>query len=168
VDAERVGIIGHSYGGFTAYRAMLEYPDFFKVGIASAGAANTQAMYLDYHWTAFHGRPVYSDGSELRPHPDEVAANYQSLDGSAQASRLKGKLLIQLGELDENVVPGQILQFVDALIKANKDFELLYLPSRDHQFIGEGYVMRRDWDFMVRNLLRKQPPAGYELNMSGR
>lgn len=168
VDLDRVGIIGHSYGGFTAYRAMLEYPDFFKVGIASAGAADTHAMYLDYHWTAFQGRPVYSDASELRPSATEVPANYQSLNGSAQASRLKGKLLIQLGELDENVPPGQILQFVAALISANKDFELLYLPSRDHQFIGEGYVMRRDWDFMVRNLLGQEPPAGYEIKVSGR
>jgi dipeptidyl-peptidase 4 len=73
-----------------------------------------------------------------------------------------------MGELDENVLPGQILQFVGALMKANKDFELLYMPSLDHQFIGEGYVIRRDWDFMVRNLLREEPPTGYELKTAGR
>lgn len=168
VDSDRVGITGHSYGGFATYRAMLEFPDFFKVGIASAGMVDMQAMYLDYHWTAFQGRPRYSDESELRPHPNEVPENYQSLNGSGQAGQLKGKLLIQMGELDENVLPGQILQFVDALMKANKDFELLYMPSHDHEFIGEGYVIRRDWDFMVRNLLREEPPTGYEIKTSGR
>jgi dipeptidyl-peptidase 4 len=168
LDADRVGIIGHSYGGMAVYRAMLEFPDFFKVGIASAGAASTHGMYLDYNWTAFQGRPVYRDGGELRLDPTEVPANYESLDGAAQADRLRGKLLMQFGELDENVPPGQLLQFVAALIRANKDFELLYMPSRDHQFIGEGYVMRRDWDFMVRNLLGREPPAQYELKMSGR
>jgi dipeptidyl-peptidase-4 len=77
-------------------------------------------------------------------------------------------LLIQMGALDENVPPGQVLQFVDALTKANKDFEFLYLPSRDHQFIGDAYVMRRDWDFMVRNLLGREPPAGYRISMDHR
>ena len=84
----------------------------------------------------------------------------------ADASR--GKLLIQMGALDENVPPGQVLQFVDALTMANKDFEFLYLPSRDHQFIGDAYVMRRDWDFMVRNLLGREPPEGYRISMDHR
>ena len=73
-----------------------------------------------------------------------------------------------MGALDENVPPGQALQFVDALTKANKDFEFLYLPSRDHQFIGDACVMRRDWDFMVRNLLGREPPAGYRISMDHR
>ena len=77
-------------------------------------------------------------------------------------------LLIQMGALDENVPPGQVLQFVDALTKANKDFEFLYLPSRDHQFIGDAYVMCRDWDFMVRNLFGREPPAGYRISMDHR
>ena len=61
-----------------------------------------------------------------------------------------------------------MLQFVDALIRENKDFELLYLPTRDHQFIGEGYVMRRDWDFLVRNLLGCRPPRGYRVKTNQR
>ena len=168
IDIERVGIIGHSYGGYAALRGMLEYPDFFKVGISSAAMVDTQGMYADYHWSAFQGKPRYSDGSEWRPSDTEIATNWRSLSASSMAANLKGKLLLQLGELDENVPPGQILQFVDALIKHNKDFELLYLPSRDHQFIGERYVMRRDWDFMVRNLMGCEPPPGYRIETDRR
>jgi dipeptidyl-peptidase 4 len=168
LDTDRVGIVGHSYGGFAALRALLEFPDFFKVGISSAAMADTQGMYADYHWSAFHGRPQYSDGSEWRPNSNEVARNWEVLSASAQVRKLRGSLLIQMGELDENVPPAQILQFVDALIRENKDFELLYLPTRDHQFIGEGYVMRRDWDFLVRNLLGCHPPPGYRLKTNQR
>jgi dienelactone hydrolase len=80
---------------------------------------------------------------------------------------LKGELLLLMGELDENVPPGQIPQFVNSLIKDIKDFELTYMPSRDHQFIGDGYVTRRDGDFMVRNLLGREPP-GYRVEVNHR
>ena len=168
LDLERVGIIGHSYGGYVALRAMLEFPEFFKVGISSAAMMNTQGMYSDYHWSAFQGRPRYSDGTEWRGTATEIARNWESLNASAQAQQLKGKLLLQMGELDENVPAGQILQFVGTLMKENKDFDFLYLPSRDHQFIGDAYVMRRDWDFMVRNLLEREPPPGYCIQVSRR
>jgi dipeptidyl aminopeptidase/acylaminoacyl peptidase len=168
MDVDRVGIVGHSYGGFVALRALLEFPDFFKVGISSAAMIDTEGMYADYHWSAFHGKPRYSDGSEWRPSPNEVASNWKNLSAAAQVHQLKGKLLLQMGELDENVPPGQILQFVNALIKDNRDFELIYMPSRDHQFIGDGYVMRRDWDFMVRNLQGREPPPDYRIGVNRR
>ncbi len=168
MDLGRVGIVGHSYGGFVALRALLEFPEFFKVGISSAAMIDTQGMYADYHWSAFHGRPRYSDGSEWRPNATEVAENWKSLSASAQVHRLQGKLLLQMGELDENVPPGQVLQFVNSLIKDNKDFDLIYMPSRDHQFIGDSYVMRRDWDFMVRNLQGREPPPGYRIGVNRR
>jgi len=168
LDVDRVGIIGHSYGGFAALRAMLEFPDFFKVGISSAAMADSQGMYTDYHMTAFQGLPRYRDGSRWRPLPAEVPSNWAALDASAQAGQLRGKLLLQLGELDENVLSGQMLQFAAALMRANEDFELLYLPGQDHQFIGQPYVMRRDWDFMVRYLLGREPPAGYAIAARGR
>jgi len=168
LDLDRVGIIGHSYGGFAALRALLEFPEFFKVGISSAAMVDTQGMYADYHWSAFQGAPIYSDGSHRRPTPSEIPGNWQALNASGMADRLQGKLLLQMGELDENVPPGQILSFVSALIENNKDFELLYLPNRNHQFIGEGYVMRKDWDFMVRNLMGREPPAGYQIKVDRR
>jgi dipeptidyl-peptidase 4 len=163
IDIERVGITGASYGGWSALRGMLEFPDFYRVGVAGVPPGSMQSMYLDYHWTAFQGRPRYSDGSELRPAPTEVPSNWQALDGRQQAARLKGKLLLVMGELDENVPPGSPLQFVDALIKANRDFELLYLPNTNHYESSNPYATRRMWDFFVRHLLGAEPPAQYQI-----
>lgn len=168
LDVDRVGIVGHSYGGFAALRAMLELPEFFKVGISSAAMVDAQGMYADFHWSAYHGQPVYADGTHRRTRPSEVASNWDALNASGQASKLQGKLLLQVGELDENVPAGQVMTFVAALMRNNKDFELMYLPDRNHQFIGEGYVMRRDWDFMVRNLQGVEPPQGYAIGVNRR
>jgi len=159
LDTSNVGVIGRSFGGWSALRAMLEFPDFFRVGIAGAPPSSQQNMYLDYHETAMQGRPVYSDGSEIRPTPSEVPRNYVALDGRQQASRLKGRLLLIMGELDENVIPGSPLQFMDALMKANKDFDLIYLPNQNHYFTGNPYVTRRVWDYLVRQLVHGVPPS---------
>ena len=168
MDLNRVGITGHSYGGYAAIRAMLEYPDFFKVGISSAGMGETHAMYHDYHWTAFHGRPTYSNGTPWRNGLVEIPEKWKDIAASTQANKLKGDLLIQFGELDENVPPAQLLQFIDALMAENKDFDMLYLPNRDHQFIGEGYILRRNWDYMVEHLANKTPPENYKISINGR
>jgi len=169
MDIDKVGIVGHSYGGYTAVRALLEYPDFFKVGISSAGPADMHAMYNDYHWTAYHGKPAYSTGTEwIGEDKTEIPQNHRNIAASLDAHKLQGKLLIQFGELDENVPPAQILQFIDALMAQNKDFDMLYLPNRDHQLIGEGYIMRRNWDYMVRHLAGKTPPNQYKLNVNSR
>jgi dipeptidyl aminopeptidase/acylaminoacyl peptidase len=164
-----VGTIGHSYGGYTTIRAMLEFPKFFKVGIASAGAADMHVMYNDYHWTAYHGKARYENETEwIGDDKSEIPANHRSIAGSLQADQLRGKLLLQFGELDENVPPNSVLNFVDALIAANKDFDMLYLPNRDHQFIGEGYIIRRNWDYLVKHLANKEPPREYELDIDSR
>jgi dipeptidyl aminopeptidase/acylaminoacyl peptidase len=158
LDLDRVGVIGRSYGGWSAFRAMLEFPDFYRVGIAGAPPGSQHNMYLDYHATAMHGRPVYSDGSERRPTPTEVPSNWNVLDGRQQADRLKGKLLVILGELDENVLIGSTMQLLAAFQKADKDFDLIYLPDQNHYFTGNPYVTRRVWDYLVRNLVGKEPP----------
>jgi dipeptidyl aminopeptidase/acylaminoacyl peptidase len=158
LDTGNVGVIGRSFGGWSATRAMLEFPDFFRVGVAGAPPSSQQNMYLDYHETAMQGRPVYSDGSEIRPSPSEVPRNYAALDGRQQANRLKGHLLLIMGELDENVMPGSPLQFMDALMKANKDFDLIYLPNQNHYFTGNPYVTRRVWDYLVTELVGAVPP----------
>jgi dipeptidyl aminopeptidase/acylaminoacyl peptidase len=157
IDLTRVGVIGRSYGGWSAFRAMLEFPEFYRVGVAGAPPGSMQNMYLDYHWTAMHGRPVYEDGTERRPNPTAVPENWKVADGRRQAGRLRGKLLVIMGELDENVLPGSTLQFLDALEKADKDFDLIYLPDQNHYFTGNPYVTRRVWDYLVRNLVGREP-----------
>ena len=169
MDIDRVGVIGHSYGGYAAIRAMLEFPEFYKVGVSSAGPADMHVMYNDYHWSAYHGKPLYRNGTEwLGEDKTETPANWRDMAASMQAGRLKGKLLIQFGELDENVPPNSILNFVDSLIAANKDFDMLYLPNRDHQFIGEGYIIRRNWDYLVRHLAGRTPPEQFMLDVNSR
>jgi dipeptidyl aminopeptidase/acylaminoacyl peptidase len=159
VDTTRVGLVGGSYGGWSTLRGMLEFPDFYKVGVAESPPASFHNMMVDYHFTAEQGRPVYSNGSEFLPKPTEVPKNWNSVDGRQQASKLRGHLLIIMSELDENVVPGSPLQFIDALMKANRNFDLLYLPDTPH---GMGryrqYGIRRRWDYFVKHLMGVEPP----------
>jgi dipeptidyl aminopeptidase/acylaminoacyl peptidase len=157
MDLGRVGIHGSSYGGFATFRAMFEFPEFFKAGAAANGEGVAGARYPDYHFAAFHGKPVYHDGSHTRPHPGAIPVNYTNLDGAAQVHRLKGKLLIQLGELDENVFPATSLRLVDALIEADKDFEMVYYPNRAHGN-RSAHSVRRIWDFFVEHLTGVRPP----------
>jgi dipeptidyl aminopeptidase/acylaminoacyl peptidase len=157
MDIERVGIHGGSYGGWTATRAMFEFPDFFDVGIASVPMGAVHNMYPDYHWTAFHGRVRYADGGALRPAPTDRPVNYENADGTRNAANLEGKLLIMLGELDENVLPATSLQLVDALIELDKDFDMLYVPNRPHN-LGSPHTLRRVWDYFVRHLHGSEPP----------
>ena len=160
VDTTRVGITGGSYGGWSTIRGMLEYPDFYKVGFAESPPGGMHNMYVDYHWTAQHGRPVYADGGELKTAPAEVPANWKVLDGREQAARLKGHLMMTVSELDENVLPGSTMQFIDALMKADRNFDVLTLPDTPH---GSGrytaYTMRRRWDYFVRHLMGAVPPS---------
>ena len=158
MDTERVGIHGGSYGGFTVFRAMFEFPDFFKVGISGAGVGSVHSMYPDYHWEAFHGKVVYKDGTNRRPTPSDRPVNYENNDATVQAQNLKGKLLIMLGELDENVPPATTLQVIDALIKMDKDFDMLYVPNRPHNFRSR-HTIRRSLDYFVRHLHGTEPPA---------
>lgn len=160
VDTTRVGITGGSYGGWSTIRGMLEYPDFFKVGFADSPPGAMHNMYVDYHWTAQHGRPVYADGGEYRTTPAEVPSNWQVMDSRAQAARLKGHLMMTISELDENVPPGSTMQFIDALMKADRNFDLLVLPDTPHMS-GRyaAYITRRRWDYFVRYLMGATPPG---------
>jgi len=157
MDLDRIGIHGGSYGGFTAFRAMLEYPEFYKVGISNAGMGNLQTMYPDYHWEAFHGEAYYEDESLLRPTPASKPVNYMNNDVTEQASRLEGDLLIMLGELDENVLPATTLALVAELVREDKDFDMVYLPNRPHRF-NSPWAVRRMWDHFVEHLHGTEPP----------
>ena len=80
------------------------------------------------------------------------------------ADRLQGKLLLVHGDVDENVPVSATLQFVNALIAANKDFDLLALPNRRHGFGNEPYMVRRRWDYFVKNFLGAEPPLEYHMH----
>ncbi|HVZ77812.1 MAG TPA: DPP IV N-terminal domain-containing protein [Gemmatimonadaceae bacterium] len=153
VDLNRVGIYGHSGGGFSSTDAMLRYPDFFKVAVSRAG--NHDNRSYDYTWGEKYQGLVRktSDSTD----------NYDSQANQRLAANLKGKLMIMYGTMDDNVSPVNSLLVVDALIKANKDFDLLVLPNRNHGFGNEPYVVRRTWDYFVQNLLGVTPPPGFEL-----
>jgi dipeptidyl aminopeptidase/acylaminoacyl peptidase len=160
MDIDRVGVYGHSFGGYTTMKAILGYPDFFKVASASAGPYDLYGMYaLD----VFFKPPVFANGSAHAGSPADRPTNWGAIDLTQQADRLKGKLLISFGDLDENAYPAVTARMVNALIAANKSFDLIYMPNRPHGFAGEPYFIRRRWDFFVRNLLGAEPPANYQI-----
>ena len=90
--------------------------------------------------------------------------NYDNQANQLVAKNLKGKLLLAHGTMDTNVPPNNTLLVVDALIKANKDFDLIMLPNRGHGFGNEPYMVRRRWDYFVKHLLGAEPPKEYELH----
>jgi dipeptidyl aminopeptidase/acylaminoacyl peptidase len=159
VDLSRVGIVGDSFGGWSAIWGMLNFPDFFKVGVAQVPPGGMHNVYPCEEWYAYQGPPVYSDGSHLRPKPDEVPENWKAIDMRQKAASLKGHLLILMAELDENVPPGSTNQFLDALIKADKDFDLVYLMGAGHATQFAAYTIRRTDDYLVRYLMGASPPA---------
>lgn len=149
LDLDRVGATGSSGGGFATVRALLEYPDFYTVGVASSGSHDYR-RYLSIWGEIYHG-----------PWDPE---RYEALANSRLAENLAGRLLLIHGELDDNVPIFQTFTMVDALIAANKDFDLLVVPGVGHaMFHRESYVLRRKWDFFVRHLMGAEPPAGYRL-----
>ena len=153
VDLDRAGIYGHSGGGFAAADAMFRYPDFFKVGISEAGNHDNR-NYEDDWGERYQG---------LLTKSPEGSTNYDDQANELLAKNLKGHLLLAHGTMDNNVPPYNTLLVVDALIKANKDFDLIMLPNRTHGFGNEPYMVRRRWDYFVRYLLGAEPPSNYQL-----
>jgi dipeptidyl-peptidase 4 len=154
IDIERVGIWGHSGGGFATADAMFRYPDFFKVGISESGNHDNRE-YEDDWGERYQGLLVKNaDGT----------TNYDDQANQNLAKNLKGHLLLAHGTMDDNVPPYNTLLVVDALIKANKDFDLLLLPNQHHGYASESlYMTRRRWDYFVRYLLCAEPPHEFEL-----
>lgn len=150
MDIARVGIYGHSAGGAETVQALLTYPDFFKAGFASAGPYDLRA-YLAYWGERFQGL-LEED-------------NYLAQAAGSKAGALKGKLFLAHGEMDDNVPPAQTLLLADALIKANKDFELLLVPNRNHAtLLVDEYFHRKMWDFFVTHLAGGAlPPESYHI-----
>jgi dipeptidyl-peptidase 4 len=151
LDITRMGIYGHSGGGFATVRAMLAYPEFYKVGVSSAGDHDLRGYIAD--WAERY------EGEFEDKHYQEASNSVLALN-----SPLKGKLLLAWGDMDDNVPPASSLQLIDSLIKANSDFDMLLLPNNNHFLSAVNpYFIRRRWDYFVRNLLDKEPPREYEL-----
>ncbi|MEO6820127.1 MAG: DPP IV N-terminal domain-containing protein [Ginsengibacter sp.] len=150
IDTNHVGIWGHSGGGFATAAAMFRYPDFFKVGISESGNHDNRNYEADWG-ERYNGLVENSD--------------YDAQANQNYAKNLKGKLLLAHGLLDDNVPPSNTMLVVEALEKANKDFDLIVFPNSRHGY-GQyaPYMMRRRWDYFVKNLLGDQPPYEYQLN----
>ena len=152
IDIERAGIYGHSGGGFATASALLMHPEFFKVGVSSAG--NHDNRGYTYYWGE-----KYQGLLEETPDGD----NYLNQAVHLLAENLQGKLLISYGTMDTNVHPSMTLLLVNELIRHNKDFELIVMPNRGHGYFNDPYHLRRSWDFFYEHLAGKTPPNQYRI-----
>ncbi len=142
MDLSRVGIYGGSAGGQNAMRALLDYNDFYQVAVADCGCHDNRMdkLWWNEQWM---GWPV-----------DDAYARSSNVD---DAPKLKGKLLLMVGELDQNVDPASTMQVVNALEKAGKDFEFIVITGTGHGSAETPYGNRRRTDFLMRNLLGAEP-----------
>lgn len=145
LDTSRVGITGQSAGAFAAARALLLHPEFYSVAVAVSGNhdnAVNLAMWAEHY------------------HGDTSDEGKRAVSNPALASELRGRLLLIHGELDDNAHIYQTMRLVDALIKADKDFDMIVIPGTEHALIGRmHYSFRRTWDYFVRHLHGTEPPA---------
>lgn len=162
MDIDRVGIWGHSGGGFASTRAILEYPDFYKVAVSGAGNHDNR-NYEDDWGEKWHGLLVEYEGSADRESKgkDAPKTNYDSQANQLLAENLEGKLLIAHGMMDSNVPPTNTLLVVEALINADKDFDMLVFPNAGHGFGNSRYFMNKRWDYFVKHLKGVDPPADF-------
>ena len=148
IDAGRVGVWGSSGGGYAAVRALLQFPDFYKVGVSLCGNHDQARYYAHWgdRWIGPYSEEAYFD-----------QANHRFAD------RLQGKLLLVHGDMDDNVHPSATLRLAGAFARANRDVDLLIYPNSGHGVDQYPYVVRRRWDFFVRHLLGQEPPANFDL-----
>jgi len=136
MDVDNMGIYGYSAGGQSTLGALLFHGDFYKVGVALCGCHDNRMdkIWWNEQWMGYPVGPWYAENSNVD-----------------NAHKLEGKLLLINGELDDNVDPTSTLQVVNALVKADKDFEQLYLPNYGHS-LGDDYVTRKVFEFLVKHL----------------
>ena len=144
MDLTRMGIYGTSAGGQNALAGLLFHGDFYHVGMADSGCHDNRMdkIWWNEQWMGWPVGPQYAESSN-----------------TVHASQLTGKLLLMVGELDNNVDPASTMQVVNALIANDKDFELLVKPGGGHGVAGTPYGYRRLQDFLVKNLLGVVPRA---------
>jgi len=142
MDITKVGIFGNSAGGQSSLGALLFHPDFYKVAVSSSGCHDNRMdkMWWNEQWMGFPIGPEYAESSNVD-----------------NAYKLQGKLLLILGELDDNVDPSSTMQVINQLIKANKNFDFLMVPGMKHS-LGGDYGEHKRRDFFVKHLLGVDPP----------
>ncbi|MBR2647825.1 MAG: prolyl oligopeptidase family serine peptidase [Sediminibacterium sp.] len=147
LDINKVGIHGHSGGGFMSTAAMLVYPDFFKVAVSSAGN-HDNAIYNRWWSEKHHGV------KEIISEKGDTSFQYNIEKNPDIAKNLKGRLLLSHGEIDNNVHPANTMRVVNALIKANKRFDMILLPTQRHGF-GDmtEYFFWRQAEYFARYLI---------------
>lgn len=145
MDLSRVGIYGGSAGGQNAMRAVIAHGDFYKAAAADCGCHDNRMdkIWWNELWMGWPVGPEYEEASNM-----------------VQAGRLQGKLMLIVGEMDKNVDPASTMQVVNALVKADKDFDLVVVPGGGHGSGDSPYGRRRQMDFFVRNLLGVEPRGG--------
>ncbi len=150
IDVERVGIFGHSAGGYDAGHALLEFPDFYKVGVASS-ADHDHRMEKAWWPEMYMGWPVDSA--------------YHNQSNITMAAHLKGKLLLVHGGIDENVNPSATFKLAENLILADKEFDLLIFPSQRHGYSGKhgDYFLKKRWNYFVEYLSGAKPIWDFSL-----
>ena len=154
-DTSRVGIWGHSGGGNASTDAMFRYPDFFKVGWSESGNHDNR-NYEDDWAEKYQGELVKGKDGK---------SNYDDQANQSHAANLKGHLMLVHGTLDDNVPPYETLLVADALIKANKDFDLLLIPNVHHGYGDRTpYSIRRRWDYFVQYLMGGTPPHEFQMS----
>ena len=143
MDADNVGIFGASAGGQESTTAVLLHGDFYKAAYSSCGCHDNRMdkIWWNEQWMSY-----------------PVDSSYVESSNVYHASKLTRPLMLVVGEMDDNVDPASTYQLVDALIRANKDFELVVLPGVSHT-MGERYGEHKRYDFFVRHLLHVTPPA---------
>jgi dipeptidyl aminopeptidase/acylaminoacyl peptidase len=150
IDLSRVGMYGHSGGGFMTAAALFGFPDFFKVGVSSSGN-HDNSVYNRWWSEKHHGvREVEREGA--------IAFEYDIEKNHEIAGNLKGKLLLIHGDMDNNVHPAGTYRVINALIQANKRFDFILVPGARHGFGAAGdYVFWRRLDYFAQHLLDAPP-----------
>ncbi|WP_299132276.1 DPP IV N-terminal domain-containing protein [uncultured Tenacibaculum sp.] len=160
MDIERVGIWGHSGGGFASTRAVFAYPDFYDVAVSGAGNHDNRNYEADWgeKWQGLLKKGKIEEKGD-------GTTNYDNQANQLIAHNLKGKLLITHGSMDNNVSPSNTMLVVEALIKANKDFDMIIFPNKRHGYGNmTTYMTRKRWDYFVTHLRKEIPPKEFDLS----
>ncbi len=153
MDLTRVGVWGHSAGGYDSTHAILSHPEFYKVAVSSAGCHDNRMDKATWN-EQWMGWPVDK--------------HYEEQSNYTLAKNLRGKLFISHGDVDENVPLPATIKLVDALVNANKDFDFLIMPGRTHGYGNDPYYVRRRMDYFVRHLHGIEPRTSTRLSNTER